>query len=152
MLLRNESKVRHFIEIILVFDDNTTRELEIHEGELVHVTYRRNGCVKHGDGIIREIKPYIKKICCGIIESAIIVLDMSQDNLACVEKIELDDIIDITQFCCHCPDIDKNSPCNCGCDCSRPTTPPKDDCNCNKVQYSCVTGAALTNRGVVAHG
>ena len=38
MLLRNESRVKHVIEIKLVFDDNTTREIEIHEGECVHVS------------------------------------------------------------------------------------------------------------------
>lgn len=110
MLLRNESRVKHIIEIKLVFDDNTTREIEVYEGQCVHISYRRNGCVKCGLGVIKEIKPYIKKVCCGIIETAVITLDMSQDNYACVEKIELDDIVDIYQPCCNCPSMEDSKP------------------------------------------
>ena len=73
MLLRNESRVKHVIEIKLVFDDNTTREIEIHEGECVHVSYKRNGCVKYGVGVIRKINAHIKKTCRGLIETAVIV-------------------------------------------------------------------------------
>ena len=142
MLLRNESVVKHIIEIKLVFDDNTTREIEIYEGQCVHVSYRKNGCIKNGTGVIRKIKPFIKKICCGIVESAVIELDMSQDNYACVEKIELDDILDISHLCCKCPN-EEEPPCD---------DETSNDCPCRKeVQYSCLTGAVLTNKGVVAH-
>ena len=98
MLLRNESRVLHTIDIKLVFDDDKVRELKIAEGDTVQVSYRKNGCIARGTGVIRNIKPYVhtKKfphICC--MESAIITLDMSEDLIACVDKIDLYDIIDI---------------------------------------------------------
>lgn len=98
MLLRNESRVLHTISIKLVFDDNRVRELKIAEGDEVQVSYRKNGCINTGVGVIREIKPYMHTkrfphICC--MESAIITLDMSEDLVACVDKIDLYDIIDI---------------------------------------------------------
>lgn len=165
MLLRNESRVKHSIDIKLVFDDNTIKELEIHESDCVHVSYRRNGCLKCGVGVIREIKPYIRKFCCEIIESATIILDMSEENNAHIEKIDLDDIVDIDivyPCCCQIPDI--NNPqkpqCNCGsneCKCNKESEPPKNQCNCNNIckppiHYSCLVGTAITDRGVIAHG
>ena len=141
MLLRNDSRVKHIIEIKLVFDDNTTRELEIYEGQCVHVSYKKNGCVKCGVGAIREIKPYIKKICCRLIESAVITLDMSQDNCACVEKIELDDIIDIYHLCCNCPN-EEEPPCD---------EDTSNNCQCRGAHYTCLTGAPLTDKGVIGH-
>ena len=152
MLLRNESRVKHSIDIKLVFDDGTVKELEIHEGNHIQISYRRNGCLKCGVGVIRRIKPYISKLC-ERRESAVIVLDMSEDNRAHVEKIDLEDIVDIKLIC----------PC-CGCECSnqevtKPETPEvqypcgNTTCKCKepKVQYSCLVGTAVTNKGVVAH-
>lgn len=167
MLLRNESRVKHSIDIKLVFDDNMTRELEIHESDCVKVSYRRNGCLKCGVGIIREIKPTIraKYRCCDsdLLESAVIVLDMSEENNACIVKIDLEDIVDIQivyPCCCQIPNMNKPSKpqCNCGlegCQCNKEPEPPKNECNCTcepSVQYSCLVGTPITNRGVIAHG
>ena len=147
MLLRNESKVKHSIDIKLVFDDNTCRELEIHEGEFVKVSYRRNGCVKHGMGIIREIKPYVTKFRCPCGANAIIVLDMSENNNAHVEAIKLDDIIDIefAQPNCNCSELKPSTDETCcgGCNCHCFKEPPKVEepvtCMCKgKVQFSCL--------------
>ena len=163
MLLRNESKVKHSIEIKLVFDDNTKRELEIHVGECVQVSYRRNGCVRCGMGLIRDIVPYLKKYCQKPVESASIILDMSDDNEACVDRIDLDDIIDIKLvYPCGCPYPIIEEPqkpqrpcCDDNCKCNKIEEPPKgcDRCHCEKqkVQYSCLVGAVVTNKGVVAH-
>lgn len=121
MLLRNESKVKHSIDIKLVFDDNTTRELELNVGDFVHVSYRRNGSLKYGIGIIKRIEPYIKKFfhcdCHNVCESAMIVLDMSENNMACVEKIELNDIVDIKLMypCCQCPPTEMPPTMHCPC-------------------------------------
>lgn len=132
MLLRNESQVKHSIEVKLVFDDNTTRELELNVGDFIHVSYNRNGCVKCGMGVIRRIEPYIKKWCCGEPKvTAHIVLDMSQDNHACVDKIELSDIVDVQIVypeCC-CPQIERpvKPPCNCNCD------------ECSEITHQCAS-------------
>ena len=121
MLLRNESKVKHSIDIKIVFDDNTTRELEINVGDFVHVSYRRNCSLKHGIGIVKRIEPYLKKYrqcCCNdILESAMIVIDMSENNAACVEKIELCDIVDIKLVypCCSCPPSEMPPKMHCPC-------------------------------------
>ena len=98
MLLRNESRILHTIDIKLVFDDNKVRELKIAEGDKVQVSYRKNGCIAYGTGVIRDIKPYIHTkrfphIC--NMESAIIAVDMSEDSIARLDKIDLYDIIDI---------------------------------------------------------
>ena len=145
MLLRNESKVIHSIQIKLVFDDNTTRELEIHEGECVQMSYRRNGCIRCGMGIIRRIEPYIKKYCYNKpIESALILLDMSEENQSCIDKIELDDIIDIRFiYSCDCPNDETPT---------KPEKPCESNCQCENTQYSCLVGSVVTNKGVVAHG
>lgn len=164
MLLRNESVVRHSIDIKLVFDDNTCRELTIHEGEIVEISYRKNGFVRCGVGFIRQIKPYLKKSFRynRPVESAVILLDMSEENTACVDKIELDDIIDINFVYpdCQCPILPskppKNEHCNCiNCQCKKediPKPPQNNDCKCKKPHYSCLVGSALTNRGVIGHG
>ena len=165
MLLRNESLVKHYITVNLVFDDNTNKTLDIHEGEIVKVKYRKNGHVECGVGIIRQIKPFVRRSYrCNRqvqIESAYILLDMSQDNLACIDKIDLCDIIDIEFIYpdCPCPipplDPPKND-CNCrpGCGCGKEELPPppQHNCQCDKPHYSCITGSALTNRGVIGHG
>lgn len=118
MLLRNESKVKHSIEIKLVFDDNTSKELEIHSGDCVKVSYRRNGCVKCGVGVIRHIMPNLKKYCNNkIVESATIVIDMSEENAAFVCKIDLDDILDISLAYPNCP-------------CHNVQQPPKEQHHC----------------------
>lgn len=106
MLLRNESKVKHSILIKLVFDDNLTRELEIQEGDYIQVSYRKNGCLKCGVGVIKKIKYYglaFKRK-----DSAIITLDMST-NLECnIDSFDIQDIIDIRTIipidcnCCCC--------------------------------------------------
>ena len=147
MLLRNESKVKHSIDIKLVFDDNTTKELELQEGNFIHVSYRRNGCLKCGLGVIRKIEPYIKKWCCGEPKiTAYIVLDMSEDNNACIDKVELCDIVDVDIMYpdCSCPSLETpiKPPCDCAsCPCKEPNAHP-----------TCVTGSAVTNKGVVVHG
>lgn len=128
MLLRNESRVKHIIEVKLVFDDNTTREIEIYEGQCVHVTYKKNGCINCEVGVIREIKPYIKKLCCKLVETAVIVLDASENNYARVEKIELDDIVDISHLCNECPGIPEPDPEPVyKCCCKNCTCYPEDD-------------------------
>lgn len=149
MLLRNESKVKHSIDIKLVFDDNTTRELELNVGDFIHVTYRRNGYLKCGIGIVKKIEPYIKKIRCSEpIITSLIVVDMSENNKACIDKIELDDIVDIKFVypCCQCPPVEMPP--------SKPQCSCKENCCCkeSEVQYSCVVGSVVTNKGVVAHG
>ena len=110
MLLRNESRVKHSIQIKLVFDDDRVRELEISEFDYVQVSYRKNGCIRQGVGIIREIKPYMHSkrwtFCRRMAESAIITLDMSEDLVSCVDKFDMNDIIDIRKLkppcCCEC--------------------------------------------------
>lgn len=147
MLLRNESKVRHSIDIKLVFDDNTTRELQVYEGLCVHVSYRKNGCLRCGTGVITEIKPYIKRFRCRTIESAVITLDMSEENYAHVDKIELDDIIDIKVICyCDCCPENQEKP-----EPPKPQCPCMDKCKEPKVHYSCLVGTPITNKGVIAH-
>ena len=121
MLLRNESKVKHSIDIKLVFDDNTTRELELEVGDFIHVSYRSNGCLEYGIGIVKRIEPFIKKYrqcCCNdILESALIVVDMSENNMSCVKKIELCDIVDIKFVypCCPCPPVEMLPKMQCSC-------------------------------------
>lgn len=103
MLLRNESRIRHSIDIKLVFDDGKKRELQIQEGDQVQVSYRKNGCIKCGVGVIRKITIVVfskKRYCCfNRRESAIITLDMSEDHVSCVDKFDIYDIIDIRKLC-----------------------------------------------------
>lgn len=109
MLLRNESRVKHSIIIKLVFDDNLTRELEIQEEEFVQVSYRKNGCMKSGVGVIKQIKPYLltKEWSCKK-QSAVITVDMSTDLECHVDSFDMQDIIDIRKlsptdvYCCCC--------------------------------------------------
>ena len=124
MLLRNESRVKHSIEICLVFDDHRKRELEIQESDCIQVSYRKNGCIRQGVGVIRKIEPYIhtKKFSFCKRESAVITLDMSEDHVCCVDKFDIYDIIDIRkiQICepdndITEPDFDVNSGHNCHC-------------------------------------
>ena len=154
MLLRNESTIKHYININLVFDDNTTKSLDIHEGEIVEVKYRRNDCIRTGVGMIKHIKPFVKRSfkCNRQIESAYIVLDMSQNNLACTDKIELFDILDINfVYPNYCPPSTEPSTGNCPCD-KVETPQPSDSCRCQKTHYSCLVGGAVTNKGVIGHG
>lgn len=111
MLLRNESRIVHAIKIKLVFDDGRKRELEIHEYDSVQVSYRKNGCIRQGVGVIRNIKPYVHSHKFPFCKraSAIITLDMSEDLVSCVDKFDMFDIIDIrkvqntdTKYGCHC--------------------------------------------------
>lgn len=110
MLLRNDSRVRHSIDIRLVFDDGLARELTIQEGDYVKVSYRKNGYVNAGVGVIKLIKPYAftKKWTCAK-ESATIVVDMSTDLQANVESFDMFDIIDMQKVLpidcprCCCP-------------------------------------------------
>lgn len=145
MLLRNESRIRHSIDIKLVFDDNTTRELQIFEGLCVNISYRKNGCLRCGTGVISEIKPYIKRFRCRVVESAVITLDMSEENYAHVDKIELDDIVDIKVVCyCDCCPEKEEKP-------EPPKCPCTDKCKEPKVHYSCLVGTPITDKGVIAH-
>ena len=100
MLLRNESKVKYSIQIRLIFDDDRRRNLEIQVGDKIQVSYRRNGRIKCDIGIIKEIKPYIhsKRWHFSKKESAIIIVDMSEENVAMLEKIDMYDIIDIRKI------------------------------------------------------
>ena len=97
MLLRNESRVKHSIDIKLVYDDNRTRELELNEGDFIQISYRKNGCATCGVGTIRNIKTYSysRKFPFCKRESAVITLDMSEDYTCCVDKIDMFDIIDV---------------------------------------------------------
>ena len=96
MLLRNDSRIKHSIQIRLVFDDNRRRLLEIHEFDKVQISYRKNGRIKFGYGIIKKIKPYVyTKKWFSKKESAIIEIDMSSENNSKVECIDMYDIIDI---------------------------------------------------------
>ena len=98
MLLRNESRISHIIHIKLVFDDNTQRELDIQVNDCVQVSYRKNGCLRQGVGVIRKIQHInISAKSPGFCnrESAIITLDMSEDHVCCVDKIDIYDIVDI---------------------------------------------------------
>ena len=109
MLLRNESRIRHSILIKLVFDDDTCRELEVQEGDYISVSYRKNGYVRCGVGVIKNIKPYFftKKWRCKS-ESAVITVDMSSDLQCNIDSFDLFDIIDIKRIipvdcqCCCC--------------------------------------------------
>ena len=170
MLLRNESKVKHSIDIKLVFDDNSVRELSIHEGEYVYITYRHDGCIFCGTGIIRKISPFLKRYCFDkVVESAVIELDMSETNCAFMEKIELDDIIDIKLvYPCGCivpesglndkpittPDCCDKMDCCDNKEHVKPQHPCRQYCKCKgpKIQYSCLVGSVVTDKGVVAHG
>lgn len=105
MLLRNESRVRHSIDIKLIFDGDRKREITIKEHDNIQVSYRKNGCIKCGVGVITNIEPYKYtkgKRCCSFQESAIITIDMSEDYVACTQKIDLLDIIDIRKVQCEC--------------------------------------------------
>ena len=143
MLLRNESRIRHSIDISLVFDDNKKRVLTIQECDQVQISYRKNGCLRHGVGVIRDIKPYVytKKFPHCQKESAIIVLDMSEDHVCCVDRIDLYDIIDIRKI--NIQDSNSNSGCNCNCN-NSDFVPKKPKRRIG------VVGAPLTNKGVVS--
>jgi len=137
MLLRNESRIIHSINVKLVFDDGKTRELELHECDDIQISYRKNGCIKNGVGKIRHIKPYIynKKwnSCCSRRESAIIVVDMSEDYVSYVEKIDLFDILDVRI-------VD-------------PSSLPTESSNSSDFDVTpggCRVGCPITNKGVVA--
>mgnify|MGYP003304112510 CR=1 FL=1 len=157
MLLWNKSTIKHYININLEFDDNTTKSLDIHEGEIVEIKYRRNDCIRTGVGMIKHIKPFIKRSfnCNRQIESAYIVLDMSKNNLACTDKIELFDILDVNFVypnCCY-PEF---PPCEqpidkCNCNKAEETQPPKDDC-CQCGHCSCQTEDAPVDEEVINNG
>lgn len=154
MLLRNESRIRHSIQIKLVFDDNRKRELEIQECDCVQVSYRKNGCIRQGVGIIRKIEPYVhtKKFSFCKSGSAVITLDMSEDHVCCVDKFDMYDIIDIRKVQINKPeddneitepDFDINNGCNCGCNCQKPEPEPQPIVKKNK------TGCFITAKGVL---
>lgn len=142
MLLRNESTIKHYININLTFDDNTTKSLDIHEGEIVEIKYRRNDCIRTGVGMIKHIKPFIKRSfkCNRQIESAYIVLDMSQNNLACTDKIELFDILDVNfVYPEFCPAFPSESTSGCQCHKTEDTESTEDGCRCGK-SHTCSGG------------
>lgn len=158
MLLRNESRISHSIQIKLVFDDNRKRELEIQECDCVQVSYRKNGCIRQGVGVIRKIEPYIhtKKFSFCARESAIITLDMSEDHVCCVDKFDMYDIIDIRKVQVSKPedddnitepDFDVNHGCHCDHHhhhhCHDPKPEPQPIINKNK------TGCFITEKGVL---
>ena len=101
------------------------------------MSYRKNGCLKQAVGIIKEIKPYThtKRFPFCKHESAIIILDMSEDLMCCVDKIDLYDIIDIRKI---------NNQCCCGCEVQKPEKPTRG--------MKCVVGGPLTNKEVVSNG
>lgn len=109
MLLRNDSRVIHSIAIKLVFDDSLVRELTIQEGDYVNVSYRKNGCVKCGVGMVKSIRPYAftKTWTCAK-ESATIIVDMSTDLQSNIDSFDMFDIVDIRKIlpvdckCCCC--------------------------------------------------
>lgn len=137
MLLRNESRIKHTIEIKLVFDDNRTREIEINVCDQVQMSYKKNGCLKQAVGVIRDIKPYVhtKRYPFCKRESAIITLDMSEDYVCCSDKIDLYDIIDIRKL-------------NDGCCCESKTEEPDFTVRSPK----CRVGYPVTNKEVVVRG
>ena len=113
MLIRNESKVCNWIRIKLVFDDDSIKELDIHETDYVHVEYRKNGCKKSVTGAIVAINPYMKKCACNNkILSAIIKVDASKEFNCDVVSFDMNDIIDITKLiptkccCCKCGEVE----------------------------------------------
>lgn len=137
MLLRNESRVQHSIHIRLIFDDNKKRELDITEGDLVQVSYRKNHRINCGVGIIRDIKTYAparrKENFC-MRESAIITLDMSEDHVCCVDKFDMFDIIDIR--------IVKQCPCN---------PDPTPDFDVKGTDTTSIVGCPITSKGVTIY-
>lgn len=137
MLLRNESRIKHSIEIKLVFDDGKQRELEIHECDYIQVSYRKNGCLRCGVGIIRDIKPYVytKRFPFCKRESAVITLDMSEDHVSCVDKIDMYDIIDIRILQSYDSDNDSEQ------EVIDPDFTVKKAC--------CSVGCPVTNKGVI---
>lgn len=142
MLLRNESRIVHAIKIKLVFDDGRKRELEIHEFDHVQVSYRKNGCIRQGVGVIRNIKPYVhtKKWPFCKRASAIITLDMSEDLVCCVDKFDMLDIIDIRKV----KPVEDNYGCQCGCN---KTEEPEPDFEITRP--GCMVGCPVTNEDVI---
>lgn len=137
MLLRNESRVRHSIDIKLVYDDNRVRELELNEGDCIQISYRKDGCIKCGVGTIRRIEtsihsnrfPFCKR------ETAIITLDMSEDFISCIAKINMFDIIDVRHVSRLNPEDVENS------------SKPDFDVSGSKGNIGC----PITEKGVVIH-
>jgi hypothetical protein len=116
MLLRNESKVCNWIRVKLIFDDNSIKELDIHESDYVHVVYRKNGCKESVIGAVVDINPYIRKCACNNKKiSAIIKVDASKEFNCEVVSFDMNDIIDITKLiptkccCCHCGNIEADN-------------------------------------------
>ena len=112
MLLRNESKVRHFIEINLTFDDKQNKNMILNEGDRIQVSYRKDGRVAAGVGKITEIITRHIHKCNGFghKERAFIKVDMSEECAALSETIDIRDIIDINKVrltTAPCPDMDE---------------------------------------------
>lgn len=139
MLLRNESRVKHSIDINLVHDDDRVRKLELNEGDYIQISYRKDGRVKCGVGTIRRIETsiYAKRFPFCKRETAIITLDMSEDYTSCIAKINMFDIIDVR----HVTPLGSNdSDCSSG-------NPDFDVTTCNKGHVGCI----ITEKGVVIH-
>lgn len=100
MLIRNESRVRHFIEINLTYDDKENTNMIVNENDVVTISYRRNGRIHVGTGKITDIKIHHRKKRngFGMKESAILIIDMSGECSSRTENIDIRDIIDIKKL------------------------------------------------------
>ena len=113
MLLRNESRVRHFVEINLTYDDKESNNLIVNEGDNVAISFRKNGRIAMGEGKITEIKVQHRARCngFGMKETAILEIDMSGDCNSQTESVDIRDIIDIRKLVPkHCHKCDKVDP------------------------------------------
>lgn len=92
MLLSIKYDVINSLDIKLAFDDGNTKEEHVSIGDVVDVSYNKNGCKKSMEGIVKQIvtgQDPCKR------QTWYMIVDASNYGRAMLEKIEIGKILDL---------------------------------------------------------
>ena len=105
MLVANKSKVIVEIDLNLVFDDDTIKSFIVQEGDILAIVFRQNFKNLQKVGRIVKIEYVAPPKNSGVEPSALITFDCSGKHSANIQKILLDDILNVEQV-----DISEDEP------------------------------------------
>lgn len=97
MLIENRSKVIVEIDLNLIFDDSTIKSFRLKEGDIIAITYRQDFKKLQKVGMVKNIAYVAPPKNSGIEPSALLTMDFSGKHSSNIQKIMLDDILNVEQ-------------------------------------------------------
>lgn len=98
MLIGNKSKLVYKVDLCLEMEDGTVQNLEVNEGDIIHIKFRHNGFLLTKQGKVMKINPsrIIESEFYGTQKlSAILDMDCSEEYRQELYKVDISDILQI---------------------------------------------------------